>query len=110
MSEELMTLGELSRSVRKHRRDLYEGAGPENPPITQRLASLEDHNRRVAEDLYDRESGLVPMLRAFFAVLAEREKQKSNQLARYMAVIALVGLLSPIMWDVMKHAFGWFGK
>jgi hypothetical protein len=108
VGEELMSHSELSRNVRKHRRDLYEWDGPENPPITHRLATLEEHNRTVADDLYDKKTGLVPLLRSFFAVLEEREKAKSNQLARYMAMIAIAALLSPILWDTAKHIFGWF--
>lgn len=108
MADEIMSPGELSRNVRKHRKDLYEWDGPENPPITHRLATLEEHNKKVADDLYDKESGLVPMLRDFFAVLGEREKQKSSQLSKYMALIAVAALLAPILWDTAKHMFGWF--
>lgn len=102
-----MSPAELSRNVRKHRKDLYEWDGPENPPITHRLATLEEHNKKVADDLYDKESGLVPMLRDFFAVLGEREKQKSSLMAKYALIIAAITVAAPIMWDYMKHTFGW---
>ncbi len=100
-------MAELSRNVRKHRRDLYEWDGPDNPPITHRLATLEEHNKTVTGDLYDKQTGLVPLLRSFFAVLEEREKAKSSQLARHMALIAFAALFAPVLWDLVKHMFGW---
>ena len=101
-----MSPTDLTRKVRKHHKDLYEWDGPENPPITHRLATLEEHNKKVADDLYDKESGLVPMLRDFFAVLGEREKRKSGLLAFYMALIATAALLAPWIHDGLKVVFG----
>jgi hypothetical protein len=101
-----MSMGEVTRMIRYHDKDLYLGDGPGNPPITQRLKSLEDHNAMVAADLYDRESGLVPMLRSFFAVLGDREKKKDGKLARYMVIISLAALLAPWIHDIMKATFG----
>jgi len=110
MSEEYeetrnMSMRELTRMVCRHDKDMYRGNG--KPGITTRLATLEDYMDRTDGDLYDKESGLVPKLTEFFAVLGEREKQSSRKMALYMAFIAFIAIAVPISWDLMKHAFGW---
>jgi hypothetical protein len=103
--DSIMSLAELSRTVRRHDQDMYFGNG--KPGITTRLNDLENYRTRTEADLYESEKAIIPNLTSYFAVIAEREKHSSSSLNRAVVVIGGLAVASPILWDVLKHSFGW---
>jgi hypothetical protein len=103
-----MTIPELSSTVRKHHRDLYEWEGAANPPLTWRTAQLEEHKQKIVAELYDQDHGIVPLFRTFLAVQSVQKTEAGKTMGRYMAGIALAAVAAPILWDTIKHAAGWW--
>jgi hypothetical protein len=96
-----MDLTELIRTVRGHDRDLYKGNG--KAALFVRVTELETYRERTEADLYDPETGAIPKLKDFFAVLVERERRASTTTKVYVALVAVI----PIMYDVLSHYAGW---
>jgi hypothetical protein len=103
----IMSPAELTRYVIKHNQLLVTGNGQKS--VMVRLDSVEEYReQRLEPDLYDAETGIVPQIRNFFNLQAERDKQSTNKLNRALVIVTGVAIGTPIFWDWFRHAvLGW---